>query len=727
MANTRQMPKLDQIMSRLAGRFVLPVAVVLVGALAIVIVSLSEMAGEVNRIEDKLTARSAEAAVQVTLRRIGQSHRDYALWDDSVRNLYGEVNQDFLYDGFVTASIDAVFFDSFFVIDEYGRDVVGYHFGDRLSESTADLYGPELAELMEGLPRDGEAYAVHTGILQTQWGLAKVAVGPIVPFSEDYEPRPKTSRFLVVSQILDQAAVADLGTDFQIDGFALTDPASANPRSIAVTDPFGTPVARLEWVSRELGNEARAEISPTVFIMLALICLVMIFLLFVARRSVREIERKNEEARHYATHDELTGLPNRSVALTTIDDAITKREGGEKVAAIFVDLDRFKDVDDTYGHETGNLLLRRLATLFEECAGNNLLARVGGDEFVIVVADRRAIEVACSIGWKIIEALAEPFTIGGRTISINASIGIAVADTIDPSGEELLRRADVAMDQAKQQGPNRFFVYEPFIDTVRHERLELANDLREALRNDGLALVYQPIFDAMTREIVGFEALLRWNRPLFGPVPPDIVIPVAEEAGLIDALSRWTLRKACADALGWDGLRLAVNISTVQFRNPNFDTQVAGILAETGFPARRLEIEIIESELLGRPDQIRRTIDAVRARGISVALDDFGTGYSSIGYLRSFALDKIKLDRSMVEGIDRDDQSLELVRASVILARALDLRVTAEGVESESEARLLRDAGCAELQGWFLAETASPAELDALFARGGGGALTGTG
>ncbi len=295
----------------------------------------------------------------------------------------------------------------------------------------------------------------------------------------------------------------------------------------------------------------------------------------------------------------------------------------------------------------------------------------------------------------------------GPVISIGASVGIAVADTIDPSAQELLRRADVAMEQAKQQGSNRFFVYEPFIDTVRHERLELANDLREALKNDGLALVYQPIFDAATREMVGVEALLRWDRHLFGSVPPDIIIPVAEEGGLIDELSRWTLRKACTDARDWTHVRLAVNISTVEFRNPRFDGHVAEILAETGFPAKRLEIEIVESELLGRPDQVRRTIDAIRGLGISISLDDFGTGYSSIGYLRSYALDKIKLDRSIIDGIVLDEKNLQFVRATVDLARALDLEVTAEGVESEDEARLLRQVGCRELQGWFLAEASS--------------------
>ena len=219
----------------------------------------------------------------------------------------------------------------------------------------------------------------------------------------------------------------------------------------------------------------------------------------------------------------------------------------------------------------------------------------------------------------------------------------------------MLRRADVAMYQAKQQGPNRLFVYDALIDTIRHERLEIADDLRRALKADDLSVVYQPVLDANSRQVVGVEALLRWTRPQFGPVAPALFVAVAEETGLINELGAWTLRRACRDALAWPNLHLSVNVSPAQFRNPNFEIHLAGILAEIGFPAARLEIEITESYFIAHSDQAKKAIDAVRALGVAVALDDFGTGYSSIGYLRSFAFDKVKLDRSMLTGIV-DDQ-----------------------------------------------------------------------
>ncbi len=708
------MPRLDQIAARFGPRIVLPVIAVLVAALAIVIISLGEMADEVNRIEDRLTARSADAAIHVVLRRIGETHRDYAVWDDAVRNLYGTVNQDFVDDGFVSSTSEGVFFDTFFVVDEKGAALFGYHRGKLLSETATDIYGAPLAGMMASLPRDGKNYAFQTGMLKTEWGLAAVAVGPIVPFSEKYQPPPHAARFLVISQTFDQAVVSRLGSDFLIDGLRLTGAASAGPRSVPITDPSGTVLGALTWSPRALGDQARARISPTVLVMLSLISAMMVFLLAVARRSVVEIRRREAEARYIATHDGLTGLPNRAAVVAEIEKAISEREGGVQVAVIYVDLDRFKEVDEAYGHQTGDRLLKQVALLFEKCAGDRMLAKVGGDEFVFVVTDHKSVKIACDISWKLIESLAEPFDIDGRIILLGASIGVAVADTTHPSADELLRRADVAMYQAKQQGSNRFFVYEQLIDTVRHERLELANDLRVALRANGLTLLYQPVFGAGTREVIGVEALLRWERAPFGPVSPDVLVSVAEESGLIDELSQWMLHRACADARDWPDIRLSVNVSPVQLRNPNFENQVTAILAQTDFPAERLEIDIAEGDLVARRDQARRAIDAIRGRGISVALDDFGTGHSSISSLRGFGFDKIKLSRSLIAGIAHEEKIRKLVRATVALASALDLKVGAGGVENESEARQLAVAGCAELQGRFLAEPCPALEVSAL-------------
>jgi diguanylate cyclase (GGDEF)-like protein len=698
----------DQVIARFGLRVVVPAVAVLLGALIIVIISLSEMADEVNRIEDRLTARSAEAALRVAVRRLKETHRDYAEWDDAVRNLYGEVNQAFAEETFTSSTIEAVFFDTAVLIDESGGVRFSVHKGERLDLPPPEIYGSSLTILTRGLTRDGLTYDVRAGVLDTKWGLAIVAVGTVVPFTKSFEPRPERSRLLILSKIFDAGVVSRLGEDFLIPNFRLVEEGASAEHSLDITDPGGKVVGALAWSPPSLGTEAHTQVSPTVFMMLALVGLTMAFLIAIALRGVREVERREAAARHAATHDELSGLPNRAALVAALDEATEARRADRTpVAVVYLDLDGFKEVNDAFGHEAGDRLLKVVAQGFSERSRGHLLARVGGDEFAVVVTGPGAVKVACDLGWRLISFVSAPLEVDGRLITVGTSVGIAVADAADPSAEELLRRADVAMYQAKQQGPNRLFVYDAVIDTVRHERLEIADDLRRALREDALDLVYQPVFDAETRTIVGVEALLRWNRPLFGPLPPSVFVPIAEQSGLIDELGSWTIRRACSDGLAWPSIKVSVNVSPAQFRNPNFDVLVTDVLQATGFPPKRLELEVTESYFIVNPDQARRAIDTIRGLGIAVSLDDFGTGYSSIGYLRSFNFDKLKLDRSLIIGLGEDDRVRRLVKATIALAEALNLRVTAEGVETEEEADILRGAGCSEFQGFFFAKPMS--------------------
>ena len=257
-------------------------------------------------------------------------------------------------------------------------------------------------------------------------------------------------------------------------------------------------------------------------------------------------------------------------------------------------------------------------------------------------------------------------------------------------------------------------------ETIIKQSLEIAGDLRRAIRDGGLTVAYQPIFDAGTRAIIGVEALIRWYRPQLGPLPPAVFVPIAEQSGLIDELGEWTIRRACLDALAWPSIKVSVNVSPAQFRNPNFENQLTAILRETGFPVSRLDLEVTESYFIANSDQARRAIDVIRGLGISVSLDDFGTGYSSIGCLRSFNFDKLKLDRSLIIGLARDERVLRLVEATIALAGALDLEVTAEGVETEVEATLLQNAGCVAFQGFFFAKPMPAPAIAALIRSLGG-------
>ncbi|HET7717075.1 MAG TPA: EAL domain-containing protein [Bauldia sp.] len=688
---------------------------VLVGALAVVIISLSEMANEVNQIEEKLTYRSAEGAVRVTIRNLKATHRDYAVWDDAVRHVYGDLDKVFMDENFASSTVDATFFDTVFLVDEVGRVRYAARNGQPLDATPADFYGPAFPALSKGIVRDGRTYDVRAGILATQGGLATVAVGTVVPFAEDFEGRPERSRLLILSKVFDDAVIQRLAEDFRIPDLHLVDAATKGPHRIEIVDPAGTVVGALAWSPPSLGSAAHAEVSQTVFMMLALVGVTMVFLIAIALRGVREVERREAQARYAATHDDLSGLPNRTALVAELDKATAARRADlSPLAVVYLDLDGFKEVNDAFGHAAGDRLLKEVAEGFRERSRGHLLARVGGDEFAVVVTGPGAVKTACDLGWRLISFVREPFDIDGRMITIGTSVGVAVAESADPSAEELLRRADVAMYQAKQQGPNRLFVYDAVIDTIRHERLEIADDLRRALREDGLDLVYQPVFHAEKRTIVGVEALLRWNRPLSGPIPPSVFVPIAEQSGLIDELGRWTIGRACRDGLSWSSTKVSVNVSPAQFRNPHFDAVVVDILRETGFPPERLELEVTESYFIVNPEQAKRVIDTVRNLGVSVSLDDFGTGYSSIGYLRNFTFDKLKLDRSLIIGIAEDERVQRLVKATVALAEALDLVVTAEGVETDEEASFLKVAGCVEFQGFFFAKPSPAAVISEL-------------
>lgn len=691
---------------RLVERVGLPVVLlaiaVLAAAIVTVVVSLHQMADEVNRIEAKLTVRSVEAAVASTLRRLGDINHDYAAWDDAVRNLYGTVNTGFVDENVVPSTESAILFDSAFLIGSEGEDIFGFHAGKAAGMSAAEAFGHSLAGMLARLPSDGKTYDVVTGVVSGALGLSAVAIGPVTPNTLEFENGPTEARFLLLGKSIDDAMLARLGQDYQIENLRLG-PANAEP-GLGLVDPDGTVIGRLTWMSRQLGDVAHANVSMVPLVMLGLVALMMGLLIAIALRSLQELQQREGEARHAATHDGLTGLPNRRAMVVALDEAIAKADrDGQGVAVVYLDLDGFKAVNDAYGHDTGDRVIHLVAGSLAGVGGDRMLSRVGGDEFVLSVVGANAATVAYDLAWKLVEAVTAPFSIEGRVIVIGASAGVAAVDRERLSGEELLRRADVAMYQAKQQGRGRVFVYDPVIDTVRHERLALAADLRNALDRDELQLVYQPVFDAQSRHIVAVEALVRWHLPRLGDVPPAVFVEIAEEVGLIDRLGAWTLRRACIDSRAWPSIRVAVNVSPAQFRNPGFGSQTVAILDETGFPAERLDLEVTESYFVVRPEQARRTIESVREIGISVVLDDFGTGYSSIGYLKSFTFDKLKLDRSMIAGIESEESVQRFVQATVALADALGLAVTAEGVETEAEAILLRLAGCDYLQGFHLA------------------------
>jgi diguanylate cyclase (GGDEF)-like protein/PAS domain S-box-containing protein len=423
-------------------------------------------------------------------------------------------------------------------------------------------------------------------------------------------------------------------------------------------------------------------------------------------------ERKRAEARlaFMAQHDGLTGLPNRNLLRQHMDEILLHtRRSAEKVAVLVLGLDNFKAVNDTLGHGIGDKLLRGVAkrlrsTLREE----DTLARLNSDEFAIVQSGLARPEDAVILAKRLLEAIADPYLLDGHSVVIGASIGIAMAPGDGDESEKLLKSADMALSRAKNDSRGTFSFFEAGMDACAQSRRKIELDLRDAIQNDVLRPHYQPLICLSSGRITGFEALVRWPDPERGMISPAEFIPVAEETGLINGLGGLMLRRACLDAALWpDDVRVAVNLSPLQFRTRNLLSIVMDALKQSGLPAKRLELEITETLLLEKSSQVLATLHALRALGVRISMDDFGTGYSSLSYLRSFPFDKIKIDQSFVRDLGSNRDAQAIVRSIISLGKGLGVTITAEGVETEAELSCLRAEGCHEGQG-FLFSRARP-------------------
>ncbi len=428
--------------------------------------------------------------------------------------------------------------------------------------------------------------------------------------------------------------------------------------------------------------------------------------------DVTEQRRAEQRIAHMAGHDALTGLPNRARMQERVDAALAGRAADEAVSVLCLDLDGFKDVNDTYGHAVGDELLRQVGLRLKEAVGvTALVGRLGGDEFAVMRCAPSHPAGIAALAERIVRLLRVPFEVQGHEVGIGTSIGIATTETGEVTTAELQRRADVALYQVKASGRNGWRFFDPAMDADLQRRRQLGADLRSALTEGQLDLHYQPIV-AADGALRAFEALLRWRHPREGFVSPGEFIPIAEATGQIRRLGAWALARACADAAAWPAdLKVAVNLSPVQFVGDALVEEVAQALAASGLPAERLELEITDSVLLQDDAATLAILHRLRALGVSTAMDDFGTGYSSLSYLRRFPFDKIKIDQSFVRNLGHEAGSSEIVRAAVGLGKTFGMIVLAEGVETEEQAAILREAGCDELQGYLFGRPCPVAEL----------------
>jgi diguanylate cyclase (GGDEF)-like protein len=428
------------------------------------------------------------------------------------------------------------------------------------------------------------------------------------------------------------------------------------------------------------------------------------------RRTDEELARREEELAFLATHDALTGLPNRTLILDRVEQMLARSARSQTpVAALFVDLDNFKSINDTLGHGIGDELLRAVTARLDGVTRDaDALGRLGGDEFV-VISEELSLSVGPElIAERLLDALKLPFNLGvdGATrVTVTASIGIAVGDRISP--EELLRDADIAMYRAKWDGRNRYVVFETGMQDTIQNRMELEMDLREALENDEFFLAYQPTIDLSNMSPTGVEALIRWKHPVRGIVQPDDFVPLLEETGMIIEIGKWVLEEACSQGAAWHQagypIGMAVNVSGRQLDTDQLIGEIEGALSHSGLDPAALTIEITETTLMRNAEETARRLTEIKQLGVRIAIDDFGTGYSSLAHLQRFPVDALKIDRSFISGLRHNQEGETLVRTLVQLGKALSIETFAEGIEQQQELSLLRDEDCDSGQGFLFA------------------------
>ncbi|MBD8128294.1 putative bifunctional diguanylate cyclase/phosphodiesterase [Pantoea agglomerans] len=534
-------------------------------------------------------------------------------------------------------------------------------------------------------------------------------------------------RFRLVSlKFLDDGYLAGLAERNQLQGLHFSDgtPQPGTGARYLLIAQAGEAVGYLNWIPSRPGAQMLRTIGPSTglaVLAISLLCLYMVRRLWNSSvnlsQSMLRLGASEAQAQHLAFHDVLTGLPNRALVEDRLTQALAlATRHDQRVALLLIDLDRFKTINDTHGHHAGDELIIAVAQRLSRIVrASDTVGRIGGDEFIVVMPDVDNIGQVHSLAQRIIDELSEPFTLFGSDVWSGASIGLALAPKDGVDRLELMRKADIALYEAKSGGRGTYRQFERAMDESVRTRQTIAADLRTALHtHQGLEVWYQPLMDIGGQQMVGIEALLRWHHPARGLIAPGEFIAIAEETGLIIPLGEWVLAEACVTQQRFPDLLVAVNVSPVQFRSTGFVERVMAIVSQNGGDPKRLELEITEGVLIEDEREARAIIVELRDAGFRIALDDFGTGYSSLNYLSNFPVDKIKIDRSFTQSLGVAENSVAIVESVVKLGHAMGLMVTAEGVETPGQMSALADAGCNQLQGYLFSQAVPADQLAAL-------------
>lgn len=646
----------------------------------------------------------------------------YVIWDEAVIKLDNQFDREWASQNIGASLGGALGYRIVFILDANDAPIYGHVDGEDVASTAYDRYAEQTARLVnevrhiEADPRQVAALrAVHKSRVEVIGGEPVLMTVSLIRPDLKAKARGQHAPLLVTGVPVANSVVKAFSDRFLLQN-----------ASIAVVDQlhFKTDTAQvqlsrisdgrrvvLRWTPRKPGEELLRSATP--MLGTALVAAVIgAFLLFrITRRAAKKLLLSEAEAKHLALHDPLTGLANRTLFTDRLvhAHALLRRKPGH-LGVLCIDLDRFKEVNDTYGHDAGDQLIREVARRLKGiCRETDTICRLGGDEFAIIQPDTTPAGAA-TLAQRVVDGLSGEVDLTIGRAQLSCSVGVAVVSDGDQGQAELLRQADVALYRAKEAGRGRFAFFEPEMDAALRLRKGLERDLRNALDTDALKVAYQPLMDAKG-VMVGVEALARWTHPDRGEIAPAIFIPLAESCGLIGAVGSAVFRRACYDSLRWSGLEVSVNVSAIQLSNPGFVDEMVAVLAETGARADVFMLEITETALLKDSDGVHEALRRLKRLGFRLALDDFGTGYASLAYLRRHPIDKLKIDRSFVASLPANGESLAVAKAIVSLARSLGLKTTAEGVETQGQLDCLIKLGCAEFQGFLLGR---PMSADAI-------------
>ncbi|RVG04109.1 EAL domain-containing protein [Sinorhizobium meliloti] len=655
---------------------------------------------------------------------IAHDQESVTVWDDAVRKVSQEWDRRWV-DSNLGSWMNSYFrHDGAFVIRPDRKPLYAFLAGQTDEQEAFSEIEPEamplIAKLQERLAAGDEGGTSEQVLSIGESDLVRiggrpaiVSVKPIVSDTGDIVQEPGKEFLHLAVRFLDGDLLTHLGEDYGFEDLRFSVlPELGRQRSyVPIVSSSGETIGYFSWLPFRPGADVMKATAPVLLVAGALLFTLTSALSIVLRRRSRRLQESQAELNHLASHDPLTGLANRASFNRLLARVVARSTADQTNALLYLDLDRFKQVNDTLGHPVGDRLMVEVAKRLKETAAGAAISRIGGDEFTIVVERTRQdqVEKLCD---SLIAAIHRPFEIDGQPILIGLSIGVAVATGNGADPVEITRKADIALYHAKSAGRNRYAVFGPHMDELIRTKRDLEHDLRAALdAGNQLEVFYQPVYSAQSHEISSLEALIRWRHPSKGSIAPDAFVPLAETAGLIDRLGAFVLKEACSTAREFPGLDIAVNVSAVELGQRHYAAQVLSLLRQFGIEPARLELEITETALLDEAGVCEKNITALREFGVKFALDDFGTGFSSFGRLQRLEVDRIKIDRSFVHAFDRSGGGVAVVRSIVGVAHAKGLRITAEGVETEEQSEILRELGCDELQGFHLSRPMSKNSL----------------